>query len=180
MCLCDGHLAATWLYYCHTAADSQKMRNLQFRGPSFLGPLGGPKFRTSGLNIKRKKNHFVVQSWDPIQRPSSDQKWTAVRPHGRTLERISGTLSGSREGRTPKRPPQRRRQRHAHIRARPSCVAPCGRNTCARGSAMRCSSATSSTMLVVGATPCCRFVRCAQWTRRCSSKICCARTAAAT
>ena len=33
---------------------------------------------------------------------------------------------------------------------------------------MRCSSATSSTMLVVGATPCCR---CTQWTRRCSSNI---------
>ena len=30
MCLCDGHLAATWLCRCHTAAASQEKHNAIF------------------------------------------------------------------------------------------------------------------------------------------------------
>ena len=145
-----------------------------------LGPPGGPTIGTSGLNIERKRNHLVVpktgtqfryqvltksgQQFGPTAAP-----WSAYRApsaaHGRGDPRsvrpsaVASAMPASVHG------------LHALLRVA---------ETCARGSATRCSLATSSTMLVVGATPCCRFVRCTQWTRRCSSKNFCARTAAQT
>ena len=125
---------------------------LQFRGPSFgtagwsqnwdlgfkhikkeepfCGPETGPQFRDQVLTKSGQQFGPTAAPWSAYRAPSA--------AHGR---------GGPRSVH-----PQRRRQRHAHIRARPSCAAPCGRNTCARGSATRCSSAASSTMLVVGAT----------------------------